>query len=87
MSTRLYCDQCGTETSKRAALRFHLSGYSLNRNYMSQMNDIDIDICPKCAETFDEQDIGIIHVHRDNRDKLAPYSLEYQPITKKEQTL
>lgn len=27
MSTRIYCDQCGTETSKRKALRFSLSGY------------------------------------------------------------
>lgn len=46
MSTRIYCDQCGTETSKREALRFSLSGYSANRTSMGQLNDIDIDICP-----------------------------------------
>lgn len=45
MSTRIYCDQCGTETSKREALRFSLSGYSANRTSMGQLNDIDIDIC------------------------------------------
>lgn len=33
MSTRIYCDQCGTETSKRKALRFSLSGYSANRTF------------------------------------------------------
>lgn len=40
MSTRIYCDQCGTETSKRKALRFSLSGYSANRTSMGQLNDI-----------------------------------------------
>lgn len=45
MSTRIYCDQCGTETSKRKALRFSLSGYSANRTSMGQLNDIEIDIC------------------------------------------
>ena len=49
MSTRIYCDQCGTETSKREALRFSLSGYSANRTSMGQLNDIEIDICPDCA--------------------------------------
>lgn len=49
MSTRIYCDQCGTETSKRKALRFSLSGYSANRTSMGQLNDIEIDICPDCA--------------------------------------
>lgn len=44
MSTRIYCDQCGTETSKRKALRFSLSGYSANRTSMGQLNDIEIDI-------------------------------------------
>lgn len=42
MSTRIYCDQCGTETSKRKALRFSLSGYSANRTSMGQFNDIAI---------------------------------------------
>lgn len=46
MSTRIYCDQCGTETSKREALRFSLSGYSANRTSMGQLDDIEIDICP-----------------------------------------
>lgn len=50
MSTRIYCDQCGTETSKRKALRFSLSGYSANRTSMGQLNDIEIDICPDCAQ-------------------------------------
>lgn len=50
MSTRIYCDQCGTETSKRKALRFSLSGYSANRTSMGQLNDIEIDICPDCQE-------------------------------------
>lgn len=44
MSTRIYCDQCGTETSKREALRFSLSGYSANRTSMGQLNDIEIDV-------------------------------------------
>lgn len=43
MSTRIYCDQCGTETSKREALRFSLSGYSANRTSMGQLNDIEIE--------------------------------------------
>lgn len=86
MSTRIYCDQCGTETSERDALRFRLSGYSANRTSMGRIEEIEIDICPKCAETFNEWDIGIVHVHRDHRDKLAPYSLEYQPLTMKGQT-
>ncbi|MBW3077714.1 hypothetical protein [Bifidobacterium simiiventris] len=87
MSTRIYCDQCGSETGKFKALHFHLSGYSANSNNMSPIGEIEIDVCPKCAETFDERDIGIVHVHRDHRSKLAPYSLEYQPLTTKDQTL
>ena len=55
MSTRIYCDQCGTETSKRKALRFSLSGYSANRTSMGQLNDIEIDICPDCAQRFNDQ--------------------------------
>lgn len=43
MSTRIYCDQCGTETSKRKALRFSLSGYSANRTSMGQLNAIETD--------------------------------------------
>ena len=79
MSTRIYCDQCGTETSKREALRFSLSGYSANRTSMGQLNDIDIDICPDCAQRFNDQTIGTVHIRRDHRDKLSPYLLEYQP--------
>lgn len=60
MSTRIYCDQCGTETSKRKALRFSLSGYSANRTSMGQLNDIEIDICPDCAQRFNDQTIGTI---------------------------
>lgn len=73
MSTRIYCDQCGTETSKREALRFSLSGYSANRTSMGQLNDIDIDICPDCAQRFNDQTIGTVHIRRDHRDKLSPY--------------
>ena len=68
MSTRIYCDQCGTETSKRKALRFSLSGYSANRTSMGQLNDIEIDICPDCAQRFNDQTIGTIHIRRDHRD-------------------
>lgn len=68
MSTRIYCDQCGTETSKREALRFSLSGYSANRTSMGQLNDIDIDICPDCAQRFNDQTIGTVHIRRDHRD-------------------
>lgn len=84
MSTRIYCDQCGTETSKREALRFSLSGYSANRTSMGQLNDIDIDICPDCAQRFNGQTIGTVHIRRDHRDKLGPYLLEYQPTDPKE---
>lgn len=84
MSTRIYCDQCGTETSKREALRFSLSGYSANRTSMGQLNDIDIDICPDCAQRFNDQTIGTVHIRRDHRDKLSPYLLEYQPTDPKE---
>lgn len=84
MSTRIYCDQCGTETSKRKALRFSLSGYSANRTSMGQLNDIEIDICPDCAQRFNDQTIGTIHIRRDHRDKLSPYLLEYQSTDLKE---
>lgn len=70
MSTRIYCDQCGTETSKRKALRFSLSGYSANRTSMGQLNDIEIDICPDCAQRFNDQTIGTIHIRRDRRHAL-----------------
>lgn len=68
MSTRIYCDQCGTETSKREALRFSLSGYSANRTSMGQLNDIDIDICPDCAQRLNGLTIGTVHIRRDHRD-------------------
>lgn len=84
MSTRIYCDQCGTETSKRKALRFSLSGYSANRTSMGQLNDIEIDICPDCAQRFNDQTIGTIHIRRDHRDKLSPYLFEYQSTDLKE---
>lgn len=70
MSTRIYCDQCGSETSKRKALRFSLSGYSANRTSMGQLNDIEIDICPDCAQRFNDQTIGTIHIRRDRRHAL-----------------
>lgn len=69
---------------KREALRFSLSGYSANRTSMGQLNDIDIDICPDCAQRFNDQTIGTIHIRRDHRDKLSPYLLEYQPTDPKE---
>lgn len=72
MSTRIYCDQCGTETSKRKALRFSLSGYSANRTSMGQLNDIEIDICPDCAQRFNDQTIGTIHIRRDHRFERRP---------------
>lgn len=40
-----------TETSKRKALRFSLSGYRANRT-IGQFNDIEIDICPTGAQRF-----------------------------------
>lgn len=83
MSTRIYCDQCGTET-KREALRFSLSGYSANRTSMGQLNDIEIDICPDCAQRLNGLTIGTVHIRRDHRDKLSPYLLEYQPTDPKE---
>ena len=84
MSTRIYCDQCGTETSKREALRFSLSGYSANRTSMGQLNDIEIDICPDCAQRLNGLTNGTVHIRRDYRDKLSPYLLEYQPTDPKE---
>ena len=49
-----------------------------------QLNDIDIDICPDCAQRFNDQTIGTVHIRRDHRDKLSPYLLEYQPTDPKE---
>lgn len=84
MSTRIYCDQCGAGTSKREALRFSLSGYSANRPGILQIEEIGIDICPDCAQRFNDQTIGTIHIRRDHRDKLSPYLLEYQSTDLKE---
>lgn len=53
MSTRIYCDQCGTETSKREALRFSLSGYSANRTSMGQLNDQAITATPLTPDELD----------------------------------
>lgn len=72
MSTRIYCDQCGTETSKREALRFSLSGYSANRTSMGQLNDIEIDICPDCAQRLNGLTIGTVHIRRDHRPERRP---------------
>lgn len=66
------------------ALRFSLSGYSANRTSMGRLNDIEIDICPDCAQRLNDQTIGTIHIRRDHRDKLSPYLLEYQPTDPKE---
>lgn len=40
--------------------------------------------CPVCAQRFNDQTIGTIHIRRDHRDKLSPYLLEYQPTDPKE---
>lgn len=45
---------------------------------------IDHDICPDCAQRFNDQTIGTVHIRRDHRDKLSPYLLEYQPTDPKE---
>lgn len=87
MSTRIYCDQCGAGTSKREALRFILSGYSTNRTSMGQLDDIGIDICPACAASFNGTAIGRLVISRDPALPCAPYKLEYQSLTKKDQTL
>lgn len=58
--------------------------YSANRTSMGQLNDIEIDICPDCAQRFNDQTIGAIHIRRDHRDKLSPYLLEYQSTDLKE---
>lgn len=55
-----------------------------NRTSMGQLNDIEIDICPDCAQRFNDQTIGTIHIRRDHRDKLSPYLLEYQSTDLKE---
>lgn len=54
------------------------------RTSMGQLNDIEIDICPDCAQRFNDQTIGTIHIRRDHRDKLSPYLLEYQSTDLKE---
>lgn len=51
---------------------------------MGQLNDIEIDICPDCAQRLNGLTIGIVHIRRDHRDKLSPYLLEYQPTDPKE---
>ncbi|NMM99398.1 hypothetical protein [Bifidobacterium olomucense] len=86
MSTRIYCDQCGTETSERDALRFRLSGYSANRTTMGRIEEIGIDICPKCAASFNGTPIGRLDISRDLTLPGAPYKLEYQPQAQKGQT-
>lgn len=40
--------------------------------------------CPDCAQRFNDQTIGTIHIRRDHRDKLSPYLLEYQSTDLKE---
>lgn len=87
MSTRIYCDQCGAGTSKREALRFRLSGYSANRPGILQIEEIGIDICPACAASFNGMAIGRLVISRDHALPGAPYKLEYQSLTKKDQTL
>lgn len=87
MSTRIYCDQCGAGTSKREALRFRLSGYSATRTSILQIEEIGIDICPACAASFNGMDIGRLVISRDLALPGAPYKLEYQSLTKKDQTL
>lgn len=39
---------------------------------------------PDCAQRFNDQTIGTIHIRRDHRDKLSPYLLEYQSTDLKE---
>lgn len=79
MSTRIYCDQCGTETSKRKALRFSLSGYSANRTSMGQLNDIEIDICPDCAQRFNDQTIGMIVTSMDGIEEHDRFICPVRP--------
>lgn len=59
-------------------------GHSANRTSMGQLNDIEIDICPDCAQRLNGLTIGTVHIRRDHRDKLSPYLLEYQPTDPKE---
>lgn len=84
MSTRIYCDQCGTETSERKELKLSLSGFSRNRNYMTRIDQVDIDLCPECAERFSGHIIGSIRVRHDRDGHPSPYLLEYQSTDLKE---
>lgn len=44
----------------------------------------DPTICAICAQRFNDQTIGTVHIRRDHRDKLSPYLLEYRPTDPKE---
>lgn len=48
------------------------------------LTDSTSSICPDCAQRFNDQTIGTIHIRRDHRDKLSPYLLEYQSTDLKE---
>lgn len=56
----------------------------LQRGMMFDYGIAEIDICPDCAQRFNDQTIGTIHIRRDHRDKLSPYLLEYQSTDLKE---